>query len=82
MRALGIPDGEFAPPKLSFFLEAVPKASFGEDDPGDKTYTLLRIHIFDDVSTPYSMYLKLLDAMKDRHLGTIGVGAGKTHTCK
>ena len=73
MKNMGIPDGEFMPPKITFHIESVPRAANGEEDLGDLGYSLLRIHIFDEVSTGYTMYLKLLSAMKDRHLGTIGI---------
>lgn len=76
MIALGIPDGEFYPPKISFFFESVPRTAVSEVDVGDDGYTLLRIHIFDEVATPYGMYIRLLEAMKDRSLGTIGVDRG------
>ena len=73
MKKLGMPDGEFTPPKVTFHLETVPRAAATEEEFGDLNYSLLRIHVFDETATPYGMYLRLLDAMKNRHLGTIGV---------
>lgn len=72
LKNLGITDGVFSMPKIELYVEAVPEGVGLENDIGDEESTILRIHVFDSVTSPYSALVRLLDAMLDNNLGTFG----------
>lgn len=72
LKALGVEDGVFSMPKIELYVEAVPEGVGLESDIGDEESTILRIHVFDAVTSPYSALVRLLDAMLDNNLGTFG----------
>lgn len=78
MTQIGVRNGEFKQPQLDMYLESVPLGSSEEGSIGDDSKTLLRIHIFDKVATPYPGVQYLLDAVRDVSLGVLKEGDGAT----
>ena len=71
MESWGIPNGEFIPPQIKYFLESVPKRTDSAINlPGDDNYTILRIHVFDETASRYSSYMRFLETLSNRHVGT------------
>ena len=72
-----VPNGEFIPPQINYFLEAVPKGVKTDTelaattiDASNDDVTILRIHVFDSTDTPHYGYLKFLETLTDRYVGS------------
>jgi len=77
MVQFGVPNGEFIPPQISFYVEAVPKAVITDNeqssvsiDAANDSVTILRIHVFDVTDTPHYGYQKFLETLTNRYVGS------------
>lgn len=74
MKKALIPDGVFKMPNVDCYVECVPAdpTKVGQDVQNTNQKTILRIHIFDKVSSSYSTYGELLSAQVDEQISTLG----------
>jgi hypothetical protein len=70
------PDGSFKMPQVDFYIECLPRTKDvipqGQSTEGSSSFTILRIHIFDKVSTSYDTQAALLEANREDELRSIG----------
>ena len=69
-------DIEFKMPRIKFHIEAVPARM--EDHPMGRMGTILRIHVYDAVCTPYTAIHKLLGAASSNSIGLLSSAAGRS----
>ena len=67
-------DIEFKMPRIKFEMQAVPCKP--GTHPNGKKGTLLRIHIYDTVCTPYTSLMKMLGAARSDSIGLLSSAAG------
>ena len=71
------PDAEFTMPQLEIYVECVPgKTGTADGDSNENNSTsqksVLRIHVYDRVATPYESVGQIMRAARDGELGIIG----------
>ena len=66
---------EFKMPRVRFHLEAVPAKSTGHET--GRRATLLRIHVYDSVCSPYTALSRLVEATRSNSLGLLTTSASK-----
>jgi len=68
-------DVEFKMPRIKFHIEAVPCRM--EDHPKGRMGTILRIHVYDTVCSPYTAIHKLLQAASSNSIGLLSSAASR-----
>lgn len=66
------PNGDFKMPQIDIYLETLPAKSAGEGIPPDDRKSILRIHVFDRLSTAYDTQAALLASAREDIINTIG----------